>query len=494
MELTAAAFDYILAEDLDVCHVGDHDDSLTFNRVILFDEGKIPDKTLAVSCGQSGKEGLILNIVKDVPGKKGWYILMHEKSAAEIINKVLDAFHTFVQWKESWISVEKTGPQFDRIISDSIDFLNIGILLVDDNLNRIGGRKFSYWPLEAEGQEMFSEDPTQQLYRYDPDIKDTFATTGFEFYQHWKDKGIYYKNIRYKGENIARVLFEIPDSASLTGAKQLAEYTAQRIEAVILRQYREYILEDMDIQIHNALSDLISGGTFKQNDLEQAMEMLHWKADNTYRVICLSPIGYHYSEESLHSYIRIIEETFPSCKAVILEKSIVCLRNISIEKDDGFSEKLSEFLREYMFKAAISNPFTNIYISHDYNYQAETAMEIGHDKDPDLWKYYFSAYSGIYVLRQGLAHYPLEDFCPDSLKALIAYDKEHPLAEMLKTLKVYIECRFNAARSAETLFIHRTTFFYRLDKIRQIIGKIPEEPDEILSIMMYFAMCDESCS
>ena len=60
------------------------------------------------------------------------------------------------------------------------------------------------------------------------------------------------------------------------------------------------------------------------------------------------------------------------------------------------------------------------------------------------------------------------------------YDERNPEAELVRTLDIYFRCRFNAAEAAKQLFIHRTTLFYRLNKIKQITMMDFEDPKENL--------------
>lgn len=61
----------------------------------------------------------------------------------------------------------------------------------------------------------------------------------------------------------------------------------------------------------------------------------------------------------------------------------------------------------------------------------------------------------------------LEEFVPRPLKKLFEYDQVNQ-GELLKTLKVFLECNGNATKAAKELFIHYKTLLYRLERIRDI--------------------------
>jgi len=63
--------------------------------------------------------------------------------------------------------------------------------------------------------------------------------------------------------------------------------------------------------------------------------------------------------------------------------------------------------------------------------------------------------------------------------------------DLSRTLETYYNCKFNAAEAAKQLYIHRTTFFYRLNKIRQIAAIDFDDPGQRLQILLYFALARE---
>ena len=70
------------------------------------------------------------------------------------------------------------------------------------------------------------------------------------------------------------------------------------------------------------------------------------------------------------------------------------------------------------------------------------------------------------------------------------YDRQHPGSELTWTLYQYYISQFNGQLAADRLFIHRTTFFYRLNKIRKIASFHPENPKEIAQILLAFQLMD----
>lgn len=56
--------------------------------------------------------------------------------------------------------------------------------------------------------------------------------------------------------------------------------------------------------------------------------------------------------------------------------------------------------------------------------------------------------------------------------------------DLLETLEVYLECQGNAVLAAEKLFIHRNTLRYRLDRLKELLGRDWDNPDYRFTLWM----------
>jgi len=66
-----------------------------------------------------------------------------------------------------------------------------------------------------------------------------------------------------------------------------------------------------------------------------------------------------------------------------------------------------------------------------------------------------------------------------TIAPLLAYDAEH-MAELVPTLRSYVESGFNLTRCAESRCVHPNTIVYRLRRIRDLTGRDPHVPDDLL--------------
>ena len=75
----------------------------------------------------------------------------------------------------------------------------------------------------------------------------------------------------------------------------------------------------------------------------------------------------------------------------------------------------------------------------------------------------------------------LIEFCNDTIKPLIEYDKINN-SELIKTLKVYFECDGNMKKISEKMYMHYNTIIYRVQQIKDITGLNLENGDSRLNL------------
>ena len=91
----------------------------------------------------------------------------------------------------------------------------------------------------------------------------------------------------------------------------------------------------------------------------------------------------------------------------------------------------------------------------------------------DLGLYRILAFEGL----QG----ELIEFCSDTIKPLIEYDKMNN-SELIKTLKTYFECDGNMKKISEKMYMHYNTIIYRVQQIKDITGLDLENGDSRLNL------------
>jgi len=73
----------------------------------------------------------------------------------------------------------------------------------------------------------------------------------------------------------------------------------------------------------------------------------------------------------------------------------------------------------------------------------------------------------------------------ETLHPLVEYDLRRRTS-LVRTVRTYVETGFNLRRSAEVLHVHPNTVMYRLRRVRELSGRDPHDPNDLL--MLFLAM------
>ena len=153
-------------------------------------------------------------------------------------------------------------------------------------------------------------------------------------------------------------------------------------------------------------------------------------------------------------------------------------------------EKMVNFLKDTFLKAGVSNEFTGFHEIDAYYRQAVAALDVGCRRKPYRWIYRFDEVALDYVLERSSAELPVRLVCSDKILKLQAYDEEHH-TDYYHTLKTYVESQLNAVQTAKKLFIHRSTFLYRMEKIEELVKLDLNDYDTLLYVMMTFRILEQ---
>lgn len=130
-------------------------------------------------------------------------------------------------------------------------------------------------------------------------------------------------------------------------------------------------------------------------------------------------------------------------------------------------EELNEICKEEPVRIGLSNCFRDIGNFTFHFEQAHTAFEMGQKIKPEEFVYRYQDYQ-IYDLFSEMKHpEKLGRYCHPALTTLRLYDHKNN-SEFYKTLCVFIDKGCNIKYTAQSLFIHRNSLVYRLNRIVEL--------------------------
>jgi DNA-binding PucR family transcriptional regulator len=83
--------------------------------------------------------------------------------------------------------------------------------------------------------------------------------------------------------------------------------------------------------------------------------------------------------------------------------------------------------------------------------------------------------------------------CRRLLLPLVRADEERS-SRLVDTLRAYYACGASVAKTAETLFLHRNSVRYRLDRVRALLGADIDHPEVAAALLAAFAVAETALS
>ena len=363
------------------------------------------------------------------------------------------------------------------------------------------GRRFLSVPValyDGEQQILCGADGEQP----DKDAYDLFLDMGYRMHSGSENVYVYNpkdseegaaacKNILLDGQVVAVFLAFYENAGACEGELALFSYLAGYVSSAYLGSMAGGRNRRGNDEQHRLLSRMLYQEKYGITPEDRAALLrFGWRGEHEYRVIFMRPIREEGSSLD-HSYIRgCLEKDWPDTCVLPDGNDFAWIINMSLcaARMEEFREYLTAFIREHMLKVGISNPMPGISgMSYLYQ-QACEVFHIGLRKNPHLWLFEFGDYLLDYIFEKFACEFSAEQAVHPGIYRLMDYDAKND-TDYVKTLRLYIENQFRASEAAEVLFVHRSTFLRRLQRIEEIAGLHLKDADEILHVMISLKLC-----
>jgi sugar diacid utilization regulator len=163
----------------------------------------------------------------------------------------------------------------------------------------------------------------------------------------------------------------------------------------------------------------------------------------------------------------------------------------NLTEDSGEKESVVETIlsiaKNSSVKIGVSNSFNNFNNLYYYYRQTMSAIEQGRKKEPSRQRYYFDDYILDIILRNSCRDMLPEALYPEGFLALERHDKLKG-SNYVDTLQAFLECNMNIAETIKKIYVHRNTFLYRIEKIKELLGMDLDDPDTRLLLRIILKM------
>jgi len=146
-------------------------------------------------------------------------------------------------------------------------------------------------------------------------------------------------------------------------------------------------------------------------------------------------------------------------------------------------EKLSLFIDTMDLRIGVSDSFSDLFSARLYYHQASAALENGTLVRPNDKYYVFQDYALTELVINSLGRLPTELFFTDGMRRLAEHDAESSVSYM-ETLLVYLNNNMNITKTANDLYVHRSTLLERIARIERELESDLQDSDERLRIQL----------
>lgn len=304
---------------------------------------------------------------------------------------------------------------------------------------------------------------------------------------------ILYHNLYIDGRNVGRVLVDEWRSPVQIGDYDVMEYLAGFLEETI--KIKGLTQGKYDVQLDQKIRCILAGQKGEDQDVFRLLDQKGWKREDQYRCMKLIPNQAEAYLVSNTSIIDSLQVLLPDCYTLLYEESAVVIVNMT-RSNQSIKEivaGMAAFLRDSLMKMGISSEHRDFFrISGGYR-QSSIALEQGQKSGSMYWYHYFEDYILLYSAELLTRELPEEFLISETLGILKRYDEANH-TELFQTLKTYLRLERNLLQTSKTLFVHRSTLSYRIERIQKITGVDLDDEKERLKLLLSFELDEHAGS
>ena len=281
-------------------------------------------------------------------------------------------------------------------------------------------------------------------------------------------KNALYQNIYQQGRFQYRLLTLDVNGEFYPSTASLLEYISGYIQLAI----GFVVVESVEGQALPALMKGILSGEYQDPGfIEQRLGELNWLSGHNYVCAKIHAELPDYRNRTMRFMSDRLGVVFPEACIFEYENSIAAFFNLSLSEYDmaNVESSMKSFLQDNNMAAGLSNAFSGFGYLRQYYTQAGEALKLGPRLKPYQFLHRFADVKEQFILESCTEALPARMICEPGLLKLRDYDEKHG-QDLYRTLYVYLKNSRKSVAAAKELFIHRSTFLYRLERIKEIMG------------------------
>ena len=408
-----------------------------------------------------------------------------QESPSHIFNSVQTIFDFYDHWEQTLVNIGLNEGSIQSLLNASYP--------VFKNPLHVMGMDFSIiasTDTDESSQESFLSADSQNYIEYITALKqDSLFNSvrekdgAFLFPGHISGFRSLNVNIKRFSKTTHRLSLFEQEQPFLDGMESLLEFLAALIKSALLRNASKGSSKDKSL--HSIFLSALSDRTADYIVISQSLTSMGWLSSHKYLCIVLQVTYVDQQNLTSNAICNYLENLFSySCVFQFKEYLVAYINLTKSEYEiEDVSDRIIYFIRDSFLKAGYSRAMHGHLNLRRQYIQACAALEVGSQKNPFLWSHHFNTIAMPFIYQQATKKLPGYMICHEKLLALLEIDRMQK-TEYIKTLSVYLDHNLNAVQSAKALFIHRSTFLYRLDKIKDILETDLDDPEELMYLML----------
>ena len=423
--------------------------------------------------------------------------IRNESDVFRILACAQDIFEKYRNWNLRLHAVLDMDNPLDAMMQASRDIFHNPLFVHDVRFNILA---YSH---RVPGMLVWDQDPRSgnnivplsliEDFKVDPAYLHTLTTTEPSLYPpEQRGYPILYMNIWKDGRYEGRICVDELETSIRRGQYLAIGHLAK----LIIQSLGNHRL--MQFNLENSITEFfcayLSGAVDDAVQILKMLQFLNWKRHDSY--LCLRLDASHQDIHMMSSAAALghIESQVPNSHAFIYQEGISVIVNLSyahIRISDVLSS-LAILLRDGLMKMGTSTEIKDFFLLPQGHEQAVIALNLGLKSPSTKWCYRFDDYYLEFLHMKAAEMLPPQLLCPQKLTDLRDYDRANR-TDLYNTLKTYLELERNVLQTAKKLFIHRSTLFYRLERIGKIADVDLDDAHTrlVLRLSFYFLELEE---
>ena len=388
-------------------------------------------------------------------------------SADRLFQAAFSVFLKCHQWREAFLEQAAGGASAKDLLTLASGFLDVRFFI-----STTEGDIYCFDTSAPDTFGIFAQpkEEVEAIMTTQSEFPASFTTHGVQPYPSPYNGLLYYYNIFQDTTYLARILCVTADSPDLTARLRLFRYLAPYAERAYVNSHSRQQIRRSNPELITLLERLVSGVTPESDPLKALLAPHGWHTEDAYQVLQFRTENLDQNLPSQNYFCACIDSRFPSCCAVLTSGSVCCIRNLSLEAAPAaITQQLNIFARDNLCRVGFSNIRTGILTLPLLQSEAADALRLGSARHPHRWTFQFRDNILLCIQEAIAAKYPASELEHPALPILREHDRAAG-ADLLHTLQVFTEERFSASAAARELYIHRSTFLHRLERIVALTG------------------------